>query len=235
MPIRILLAEDDKNMRYMLQDSLQMAGYEVDSFADGLAALTGFLKGTFQLCVLDVMLPGKDGFALAQDIRRRDLEIPIVFLTARIQKEDRIAGFKLGADDYITKPFSVEELLLRIESILKRVYRVNTTADTQFIHRLGKLTCDFGNQQIAFNDTVIQLTNKESKLLKLFCLHRNKIIDRDEIQKAIWEDEGYFVGRSMDVFISRLRKLLRDDPAVSIVNIHGVGYKLEVTDQPTEK
>src|SRR5688500_2166764 len=121
MQKRILLAEDDKNMRYMLQDSLQMAGYEVDSFADGLTALTGFLKGNYQLCVLDVMLPGKDGFEIAQDIRRRDLEIPIIFLTARAQKEDRIAGFKLGGDDYITKPFSVEELLLRIESILKRV------------------------------------------------------------------------------------------------------------------
>lgn len=235
MQKRILLAEDDKNMRYMLQDSLQMAGYEVDSFADGLTALTGFLKGNYQLCVLDVMLPGKDGFEIAQDIRRRDLEVPIIFLTARAQKEDRITGFKLGGDDYITKPFSVEELLLRIESILKRVYRLNSSADAQFIHRLGKLTCDFGNQQITTKDNVLPLTNKEAKLLKLFCLHRNKIIDRDEIQKAIWEDEGYFVGRSMDVFISRLRKLLKDDPSVSIVNIHGVGYKLEVVDQPTAK
>jgi two-component system, OmpR family, response regulator len=232
---KILLVEDDKNMRFMLQDSLQMTGYEVDAFSDGLTALTGFLKGNYHLCVLDVMLPGKDGFELAQDIRRRNLEVPIIFLTARAQKEDRIAGFKLGGDDYITKPFSVEELLLRIESILKRVYRQSTVADAQFIHRLGNLVCDFGNQQINAGNNVLPLTNKEAKLLKLFCLHRNKIIDRDEIQKAIWEDEGYFVGRSMDVFISRLRKLLKDDPTVSIVNIHGVGYKLEVADQPTEK
>jgi two-component system, OmpR family, response regulator len=235
MPKRILLAEDDRNMRFMLQDNLQMAGYEVASFSDGLTATTGFLKGNYQLCLLDVMLPGRDGFEVAQDIRRRNLDIPIIFLTARAQKEDRIAGFKLGGDDYITKPFSIEELLLRIESIFKRVYRVNTMADEQFILRLGKLACDFGNQQIRVDERVIPLTNKEAKLLRLFCLHRNKIIGRDEIQKAIWEDEGYFVGRSMDVFISRLRKLLRDDASVSIISVHGVGYKLEAPDHPTEK
>lgn len=225
---RILLAEDDKNMRFMLQDNLVMAGYTVDAFQEGHSALNAFVKGEYDLCVLDVMLPGKDGFAIAQEIRKLSTSIPLIFLTAKALKEDRILGFKLGADDYITKPFSVEELLLRIESILKRVYRQPTTADEQFLYPLGKLVCDFANQQLLVNGQAVVLTNKEAKLLKLFCLHKNKVIDRDSIQKAIWEDEGYFVGRSMDVFISRLRKLLKDEPAVALTNVHGVGYKLEV-------
>ncbi|HEY9045314.1 MAG TPA: response regulator transcription factor [Ohtaekwangia sp.] len=226
----ILLAEDDRNMSFMLQDNLEMAGYAVDVCSDGRAALSTFLKNKFDLCVLDVMLPGKDGFSLAQEIRKLNLQVPIVFLTAKAMKEDRIQGFKLGADDYITKPFSVEEFLLRIEAILKRVYTQPTKADEQFIYNLGTLNCDFSNQQITSALGVQVLTNKEAKLLKLFCLHQNKVIDRDIIQKAIWEDEGYFVGRSMDVFISRLRKLLKDDPQVTLTNVHGVGYKLEVRD-----
>jgi two-component system OmpR family response regulator len=225
---RILLAEDDKNMRFMLQDNLAMAGYTVDAFTEGQSALNAFVKGQYDLCVLDVMLPVKDGFAVAQEIRKLSTSVPLIFLTAKALKEDRIMGFKLGADDYITKPFSIEEFLLRIETILKRVYNQATKADEQFLYPLGRLVCDFANQQIVVNDQAIALTNKEAKLLKLFCLHKNKVIDRDSIQKAIWEDEGYFVGRSMDVFISRLRKLLRDDPSVTLLNVHGVGYKLEV-------
>ncbi|HYG20682.1 MAG TPA: response regulator transcription factor [Ohtaekwangia sp.] len=222
----ILLVEDDRNMRFMLEDNLSMAGYAVTAFGDGQSALNAFMKGHFELCVLDVMLPVRDGFAVAQEIRKLNTQVPLIFLTAKTLKEDRIQGFKLGADDYITKPFSIEELLLRIESILKRVYHQATRADTQFQDTIGTLVCDFANQQILAGDQVITLTNKETKLLKLFCAHKNKVLDRDSIQKAIWEDEGYFVGRSMDVFISRLRKLLRDDPSVSLVNVHGVGYKL---------
>jgi DNA-binding response OmpR family regulator len=222
----ILLVEDDRNMRFMLQDNLAMAGYNVTAFGDGQSALNAFMKNQFELCVLDVMLPVKDGFTVAQEIRRLNTEVPLIFLTAKTLKEDRIQGFKLGADDYITKPFSIEEFLLRIETILKRVYRQATKADEQFQDTIGTLVCDFANQQILTGDQVITLTNKETKLLKLFCAHKNKVLDRDSIQKAIWEDEGYFVGRSMDVFISRLRKLLRDDPSVSLINVHGVGYKL---------
>ena len=234
-----MLAEDDRNMGFMLQDNLEMAGYTVDIYTDGQSALNAFVKVKYDLCILDVMLPQKDGFALAYDIRKLSLQVPIIFLTAKSMKEDRIQGFKLGADDYITKPFSIEEFLLRIETILKRVYDQPTKADEQFIYPLGTLMCDFANQLITSSTRVQELTNKEAKLLKLFCVNRNKVIDRDIIQKAIWEDEGYFVGRSMDVFISRLRKLLKDDPDVSILNVHGVGYKLEVKEhllnQPTAK
>lgn len=232
---RILLAEDDPNMNFMMKDNLQMAGYVVDAFEDGQSALNAYVKEKHDLCILDVMLPRKDGFALAQDIRKISLHVPIIFVTAKVLKEDRIQGFKLGADDYITKPFSVEEFLLRIETILKRVYQQHTKADEQFIYTVGTLVCDFTNQQIKSQQGVQELTNKEAKLLKLFCLNQNQVISRDTIQKAIWEDEGYFVGRSMDVFISRLRKLLKEDPSVEILNVHGVGYKLEVkqVDQPT--
>jgi DNA-binding response OmpR family regulator len=225
---KILLVEDDKSMRFMLQDNLEMAGYSVSAFSDGQVAMSAFMKGQFDLCLLDVMLPGKDGFSLAQEIRKLNMGVPIVFLTAKSMKEDRILGFKIGADDYVTKPFSIEELLLRIESILKRVYGKGSKADEQFVYQLGKLTCDFTNQQILVDGNVTTMTAKEAKLLRLFCLHKNKVIDRDVIQKAIWEDEGYFVGRSMDVFISRLRKLLKADASVGLINIHGVGYKLEV-------
>jgi DNA-binding response OmpR family regulator len=225
---RILLAEDDVNMSFMVRDNLTMAGYEVDAFGDGQSALNAFAKGKHDLCILDVMLPRKDGFTLAEEIRRLSISVPIVFVTAKAMKDDRIRGFKLGADDYLTKPFSIEELLLRIESILKRVYKQQTKADEQFVCSVGLLTCDFSNQEIRSDKGTITLTNKEAKLLKLFCANVNNVISRDTIQKTIWEDEGYFVGRSMDVFISRLRKLLKDDPSVSIINVHGVGYKLQV-------
>jgi two-component system, OmpR family, response regulator len=225
---RILLVEDDPNMNFMMRDNLEMAGYEVDAFEDGQSALNAFVKMKHDLCVLDVMLPKKDGFTLANDIRKLSLAVPIIFVTAKALKEDRIQGFKLGADDYITKPFSIEEFLLRIETILKRVYNHRTKADEQFLYSVGKLVCDFTNQQIKSDNGIQVLTNKEAKLLKLFCINLNQVINRDTIQKAIWEDEGYFVGRSMDVFISRLRKLLKDDPDVTITNVHGVGYKLEV-------
>ena len=225
---RIMLVEDDSNMAYMLRDNLEMAGYEVIAFRDGVAALSGFSSNSVDLCLLDVMLPRQDGFNLARQIRDLDLHVPLIFLTAKSLKEDRIEGFKVGADDYITKPFSIEELLLRIQSILKRVYHQPTEADTTRLFTLGSISCNFPNQQLSVNGTVVDLTAKEAKLLHLFCLNKNKVLNRDIIQKAIWEDEGYFVGRSMDVFISRLRKILSIDPSVSIVNVHGVGYRLEV-------
>jgi len=227
---KILLVEDDDNMRFMLQDNLEMAGYATCALGDGQTALSAFMKEEFHLCVLDVMLPKKDGFTLAMDIRKLNLTVPIVFLTAKVLKEDRINGFKIGADDYITKPFSIEEFLLRIEAILKRVYNQPTQADAQSVYSLGGYTFNFNTQQVITADQVVELTNKEAKLLRLFCIHLNKIIERDIIQKAIWEDEGYFVGRSMDVFISRLRKIFKDEPCVNIHTIHGVGYKLEVSE-----
>ena len=201
---KILLVEDDENMRFMLKDNLEMAGYDLCAVGDGQTALSAFVKQEFDLCVLDVMLPKKDGFTLASDIRKLNVTVPIIFLTAKALKEDRIHGFKSGADDYITKPFSIEEFLLRIEAILKRVYNKPTTADTQASYQLAGYTFNYNSQQIVSESQLVQLTTKEAKLLRLFCIHLNKVIERDIIQKAIWEDEGYFVGRSMDVFISRL-------------------------------
>lgn len=225
---KILLVEDDENMRFMLQDNLEMAGYSTCALSDGQTALSTFVKEEFDLCIFDVMLPKKDGFTLAADIRKLNIEVPIIFLTAKGLKEDRIQGFKIGADDYITKPFSIEEFLLRIEVILKRVYSKATRADNQIMYQLAGFTFNFNSQQIISGNQALELTNKEAKLLRLFCIHQNKIIERDIIQKAIWEDEGYFVGRSLDVFISRLRKIFKDEPAVNIHTIHGIGYKLEV-------
>jgi len=229
---KILLVEDDENMRFMLQDNLDMAGYELCAVGDGQTALSAFVKQEFDLCVLDVMLPKKDGFTLASDIRKLNVTVPIIFLTAKALKEDRIHGFKSGADDYITKPFSIEELLLRIEAILKRVYNKPTTADTQALYQLAGYTFNYNSQQIVSESQLVELTTKEAKLLRLFCIHLNKVIERDIIQKAIWEDEGYFVGRSMDVFISRLRKIFKNEPLVNIHTIHGIGYKLEVDEKP---
>jgi two-component system, OmpR family, response regulator len=226
---KIMMVEDDTNMAFMLRDNLEMAGYEVTGFVDGQSALSGFSRNQFDLCLLDVMLPKKDGFNLATDIRKLNMKVPIIFLTAKSLKEDRIHGFRAGADDYLTKPFSIEELLLRIQTILKRVYNEPSQADENLVYSLGKVTCNFANQQLVMDQHVIDLTQKETKLLHLFCLNKNKVINRDIIQKAIWEDEGYFVGRSMDVFISRLRKILSIDPSLSITNVHGVGYKLEVS------
>lgn len=225
---KILLVEDDENMRFMLQDNLEMAGYDARALADGQTALSAFMKEEFDLCIFDVMLPKKDGFTLASDVRKLNVSIPIIFLTAKTLKEDRIRGFKIGADDYITKPFSIEEFLLRIEAIFKRVYNKPTTADVKSQYQLAGFTFDYNGHRISGNGQLVDLTIKEAKLLRLFCIHVNKVIERDIIQKAIWEDEGYFVGRSMDVFISRLRKIFKDEPAVNIHTIHGVGYKLEV-------
>jgi DNA-binding response OmpR family regulator len=226
--LRILLVEDDTSMGYLLQDSLEMAGYQVDLFSDGQSALNAYLTNSYTLGIFDVMLPLKDGFSLAFEIRRLNLELPIIFLTARSMKEDRIKGFKLGADDYVTKPFSMEEFLLRIEAILKRVYALASQADKGSVYRFSNCLLNIDNQVLQVEQQVFNLTQKEAGLLKIFCDSPNKLIARETIQKAIWEDEGYFVGRSMDVFISRLRKMLKADAKVKIVNVHGSGYKLEI-------
>jgi DNA-binding response OmpR family regulator len=227
-PIRILLAEDDETMGYLLEDTLTTAGYQVHLCTDGQRVLSAFINHPCELVILDVMLPGQDGFSLALQIRRLNQHIPIIFLTARSDKQDRIQGFKVGGDDYLTKPFSLEELLLRLEAILKRSYQVPSRADEQLGCRFGNSWLDVGNQRLHIGESVHELTHKEAKLLELFCRHPNQIILRDSLQKAIWEEEGYFVGRSLDVFVSRLRKLLQDEPSVRITNIHATGYRFEV-------
>ncbi len=226
--IKILLAEDDTTMGYLLKDNLQMAGYTVDLCVDGQNALNHYLSGTYHLGIFDVMMPKKDGFQLAREIRSVDKTLPIVFLTARHLTEDRIHGFQAGADDYISKPFSIEELLLRVEAVLKRTYHWPTQADAQSVFQFGNSSLEVAHLRLLSAGSTYQLTDKETRLLQLLARYQNQVLLRDMIQKAIWEDDGYFVGRSLDVFISRLRKMLQKDKKVSIVNLHGTGYKLEV-------
>jgi len=224
---KLLLVEDDENLGYMLKDNLEMAGYQVRLIRDGEKGLTAFHNEEYHLCILDIMLPLKDGFSLAEDIRKYNQQVPIIFLTAKNQKDDRIKGFKLGGDDYITKPFSLEEFLLRVEAVLKRVYARPSQADKRHLYNIGQFEFDIDNQTLMLNGNTTKLTNKEARLLKILVQHKNRVVERDLIMKTIWEDEGYFVARSMDVFITKLRKYLSTDPSVGIKNVHGVGYRLE--------
>jgi DNA-binding response OmpR family regulator len=208
----------------LLREFLQVKGYAVDLFPDGEAGYRGFVKGKYDLCVLDVMMPKKDGFTLAQEIRAVNPKAPIIFLTAKTLKEDVLEGFKLGADDYISKPFSMEELLLRIEAILRRV-KGDKVKELPY-YKLGKYTFDTQKQTLTINNTVTKLTTKESDLLKLLCAYSNEVLERNYALKSIWVDDNYFNARSMDVYITKLRKLLKDDEELEIINIHGKGYKL---------
>lgn len=226
---KLLLVEDDNSLGFMLKDNLEMAGYTVRLCQDGEKGLTAYHNDDYQLCILDVMLPLKDGFSLAEDIRKYNQKIPIIFLTAKNQKDDRIRGFKLGGDDYITKPFSLEEFFLRVEAVLKRVYDHPTKVDKNHLFPIGRYRFDYNNQLLTLDNEIITLTNKEARLLKMLVQHKNQVVERDLIMKSIWENEGYFVARSMDVFISKLRKYLALDSAIKIKNIHGVGYRLEVS------
>ncbi|MDZ4750044.1 MAG: response regulator transcription factor [Flavobacteriales bacterium] len=225
--IQILLVEDDFNLGFVIQDTLKSEGFKVHLAKDGKEGLLQFNKEKYDLCLLDVMMPKKDGFSLAEDIRKTDPEVPIVFLTARGMAEDKIKGFKLGADDYISKPFSSEELVLRIKAILKRHPQLQVQQQDKTKYNIGKYLFDFANYEIKLDGTKKKLTKREAELLKLFCEHRGQLLERELIANMIWGDDSYFVGRSMDVFITKLRKYLSDDPALSIVNVHGVGFRLE--------
>lgn len=228
--LRILLCEDDENLGMLLREFLMAKGYIVDLMPDGDKGYKAFLKGRYDLCVLDVMMPKKDGFTLAQEIRATGTEVPIIFLTARNLKEDVLEGFNLGADDYITKPFSMEELVSRISAILRRVRGKKDKEITMY--KLGKFTFDTQKMTLSLEGGVTKkLTTKESDLLTLLCQHLNEILERNYALKTIWVDDNYFNARSMDVYITKLRKLLKDDPSIEIINIHGKGYKLIAPDQ----
>ena len=227
-PVEILLVEDDPSMGYLLRDSLEMAGYQVVLCTDGTTALSTYSRKDFQLLIVDVMLPKMDGFTFATEVRAMDTETPLVFLTARNMKEDRIKGLKIGADDYITKPFSIEEFLLRVKAILKRTIKTPQNVDLGGIHRLGNFRFEVKNQLLSYGGVQHQLTYREAKLLDLFCRHVNQLLSRDLIMQAVWESEGLRVGRSLDVFVSRLRKYFKEEPTVSITNVHGVGYRFNV-------
>ncbi|MDE6632534.1 MAG: response regulator transcription factor [Muribaculaceae bacterium] len=230
--IKILLCEDDENLGMLLREFLQAKGFNADLFPDGEKGYKAFLKGKYDLCVLDVMMPKKDGFTLAQEIRTVNGEVPIIFLTAKTLKDDVLEGFKLGADDYITKPFSMEELVVRIDAILRRVKGKKDREVTLF--RIGKFTFDTQKQVLVSGDSTQKLTTKESELLALLCSHINDILERNYALKTIWVDDNYFNARSMDVYITKLRKLLKGDPSIEIINIHGKGYKLIAPTQEEE-
>lgn len=221
---RILLAEDDENLGSLLREYLSAKSYETEWVTDGDKALKKFFKEPYDLCILDIMMPVKDGISLAREIRMTNQDIPIIFLTAKSMKEDVLEGFSVGADDYITKPFSMEELLYRIEAIMKRTLGRKTSDQHEF--RLGSYHFDSQKQQLCQGEKKQKLTTKESDLLKLLCSNANQVLDRNYALKAIWYDDNYFNARSMDVYITKLRKYLKEDPEVEIINVHGKGYKL---------
>jgi len=222
---RILLAEDDESLGLLLKDFLQAKGYEVELCKDGKKAFDAFSKRNYDLCIFDVMMPEKDGFALAREVRMINKNIPVVFLTAKSMKEDIIEGFNQGADDYISKPFNTEELLVRIQAVMRRAKpREDGTDEFQ----IGAYRFNSKNQSLDFKGEHDKLTTKESDLLKLLCLNQTEVLDRNFALKAIWHNDSYFSSRSMDVYITKLRKYLKKDPKVQIINIHGKGFKLYV-------
>ena len=222
--MRVILSEDDENLGSLLREYLIAKGYDTDLYPDGEAAFKGFQKNQYDLCIFDVMMPKKDGFTLAKEVRMINSEIPIIFLTAKNMKEDVIEGFRLGADDYMTKPFSMEELIFRIEAILRRT--LGEADNTQVIFKLGRFTFDARKQTLSDINDSTKLTTKESELLRLLCVNANKVLERNYALKTIWVDDNYFNARSMDVYITKLRKHLKEEEGIEIINIHGKGYKL---------
>ena len=219
--------EDDTNLGFVIKDNLDLNGYKVTLCENGEEAWKGFSKADYDLCILDIMLPKMDGFTLGERIRSVDDQVPILFLSAKSMKEDKIQGFKIGADDYITKPFSIEELLMRIEVFLRRSTRQDLSKETQF--NIGNYHFDYQNLCLENGSSKQGLTKREADLLKCLCLNKETVLKRTDILNRLWGDDDYFNGRSLDVFISKLRKYLKDDPAINIVNYHGVGFKLEET------
>jgi two-component system OmpR family response regulator len=223
--IRILLAEDDSNLGILLKNYLTAKNYETSLYVNGIRALDAFRNTSFDLCILDIMMPEMDGLTLASEIRLSSPDMPVIFLTAKNQQEDILEGFRSGADDYITKPFSMEELIFRIEAILRRTTNVTITKK-QDSYKIGLYNFEPLKQILSFREQQIKLTTKESELLELLCRNENLILERNFALKTIWIDDNYFNARSMDVYISRLRKYLGKDTSVKIVNVHGRGYKL---------
>lgn len=224
---RILLAEDDPNFGAVLKNYLELHDFQVLLFTDGESGLAGYYKGEFDLCILDVMMPKKDGFTMAKEIRQHDKNIPLIFLTARSMKEDMMTGFNTGADDYIIKPFDSEVLLMKLQAILKRTTGYENGFNDQ-LFPLGKYSLNYNLRTISYNNERITLSPKEAELLKMLCVHMNEVLPRQKALKAIWGDDNYFNARSMDVFITKLRKYLKDDSNIDIINIHGKGFRLSV-------
>jgi DNA-binding response OmpR family regulator len=226
MQTRLLLAEDDRNLGNILKNYLDAKGYATTLCVNGQEAIDVFNRKEFDFCILDIMMPVKDGFAVATEIRAVNKKIPILFLTAKTLQEDKLKGFEIGADDYITKPFSMEELLLRLHAILRRTDEPAKTMTSDSVFTLGKYTFDYNRQTLISRNKEQKLTSKEAGLLRLLCTHANEVLDRSTALNEIWNDDSYFNARSMDVYIVKLRKYLKDDPHVELLNVHGVGFKL---------
>ena len=225
--IKILLAEDDANLGSLLKEYLIAKKYEAELFENGELALEAYSKGDYDLCIFDVMMPKMDGFALATEIRKTDEHIPIIFLTAKSLKDDLIKGFESGADDYLTKPFSMDELMLRIKAIMRRVGDTSSKS-TQTEFEIGNYKFDAQYQKLSIDGVENKLTTKESELLRLLCINENSLLDRNDALNEVWADDNYFNARSMDVYITKLRKHLKGDSRIQIINIHGKGFKLLV-------
>ncbi len=223
--INVLLAEDDRNLGSILKSYLEAKGFRTTLCENGKVALEAFKKEEYQFCIFDVMMPVMDGFTLAKEIRKLDKKVPLLFLTAKTMQEDKLEGFELGADDYITKPFSMEELLLRLKAILRRS-NMEDSKHVNHIYKFGKYTFDYDHQHLSIGKKQEKLTSKEAELLRLLCDHLNEVLDRTVALNKIWYDDSYFNARSMDVYITKLRKFLKDDPNVELINVHGVGFKL---------
>ena len=223
---KILLVEDDTNLGNLLQDSLELKNYDVVLKRNGEDGWNEYKTGKFDMCILDVMMPKKDGFTLAKEIRRANAQIPIIFLTAKVLKEDTIEGLKIGADDYLTKPFSMEELTLRMDNIFKRVPKAEMSEQNEF--HIGRYIFDNSSRTLTIGGNQLKLTTKESELLKMLALHIDRLLERDIALNTVWGTDSYFAGRSMDVYIAKLRKYLKEDTNVEILNVHGTGFKLLV-------
>ena len=224
---KILLAEDDPNLGVLLVDYLQTEGYDVTLCKDGELALKAFNKNKFDLCLLDVMMPKMDGFTLADGIRTKDKKVPIIFITAKSLKEDKLKGYGLGADDYITKPFDEEELLWKIKAVTRRI-RDNKNESRNEIIFIGKYIFDVNNQSLSLDGNTKRITERECDILNYLSGHRNNVIKREDLLKELWGDSDYFIGRSLDVFITKIRKYLKEDQTLSIENVFGVGFIFNV-------
>ncbi len=224
---KILLVEDDESFGYILKEYLEINDFAVTLAKNGEDGLETFKKGVFDLCLLDVMMPVKDGFTLAKEIREADPDIPFIFLTAKALKVDKLKGFRLGCDDYIVKPIDEELLIARVKALIKRTSSESETIHRVTEHTIGKYQFDFTNQALSFNSEVQRLTEKEAKILLLLCEHKNVVLDRNKALKSVWGESDFFNRKSMDVFIHKLRRYLKKDPAVQIINVHGKGFILE--------
>jgi DNA-binding response OmpR family regulator len=224
---KVLLAEDDTSLAFVIKDNLEEEGYEVVWCADGESAWQHFLKGAFNICLLDVMMPVKDGFTLAKKIRQKSDMVPILFLTAKSLEQDKLDGFKAGGDDYITKPFNMKELLMRMDVFLRRTKKMHSEHVQEY--KLGKLRFSFTDLKMyGGEEAEVSLTQREADLLKFFCEHPHKVLKREEVLLSVWGKDDYFLGRSMDVFITRLRKHFKADPTVLLETIHGIGFRLNI-------